>query len=66
MMCGGSIDIGEKVRNHAKAIIYGWYPGAVGGLAIAKVISGAAVPSGRLPITIYKGDADLPALSTIR
>lgn len=61
MMCGGSIDIGEKVRNHAKAIIYGWYPGAVGGLAIAKVISGAAVPSGRLPITIYKGDADLPA-----
>lgn len=63
LMCGGSIDIGEKVRNHAKAILYGWYPGALGGLAAARVISGKANPCGRLPITIYYGDDDIPGFS---
>ena len=38
LLCGGSIDVGETVRKHAKAIIYGWYPGAVGGLAIAEAV----------------------------
>ncbi|MBQ9511404.1 MAG: glycoside hydrolase family 3 C-terminal domain-containing protein [Clostridia bacterium] len=60
MLCGSAIDMGEKLRNHAKAIIYGWYPGAVGGLAVAQLISGKFSPSGRLPVTIYYGDADIP------
>lgn len=60
MMCGSSIDPGEKVRNHAKAIIYGWYPGAQGGLAIADIIAGNASPCGRLPVTIYNGNTALP------
>lgn len=63
LMCGGSIDIGEKVRNHAKAILYGWYPGALGGLAVARVISGKANPCGRLPITVYRGDDVIPDFS---
>ncbi len=57
---GSSIDIGEKVRRHAKAILYGWYPGALGGLAIAKILAGNANPGGRLPITIYRADTVLP------
>ena len=60
IMCGSSVDLGEKVRNHAKAIIHGWYPGSQGGLAIAKTISGENNPCGKLPVTIYDGEHPLP------
>lgn len=60
MLCGSSMDLGEKVRNHAKAIIYGWYPGALGGLAIARIISGKSNPSGKLPVTIYHANDEIP------
>ena len=61
LMCGSSIDLGDKVRNHAKAIIHAWYPGAMGGLAVANVLAGKVSPCGRLPVTIYRGDHDLPS-----
>ena len=60
VMCGSSIDIGEKLRSKAKAIIQAWYPGALGGLAIAKAIAGEFSPCGRLPVTIYNADIPLP------
>ncbi len=60
VLSGGSVDLGEKITSHAKAIIHGWYPGAVGGLAIAKLLNGEFSPSGRLPITFYKQDNSLP------
>lgn len=60
VMAGSSVDIGEKVRAHAKSIIYGWYPGAQGGLAMAKVLAGEKSPCGRMPITIYDGSLPLP------
>ncbi len=60
LMCGSAIDLGEKVTNHAKAIIHAWYPGAFGGLAVANILSGIANPGGKLPVTIYKGDHKLP------
>ena len=60
IMAGSSVDIGEKVRSKAKAIIYGWYPGSQGGLALAKILAGEKAPSGRLPITVYYGDTELP------
>ncbi len=59
IMCGSSVDLGEKVRNHAKAIIHAWYPGSLGGLAIANILSGEANPSGKLPVTIYDGEHPL-------
>lgn len=62
-MCGSAVDLGEKVRNHAKAIIYSWYPGALGGLAIAQLISGMYSPSGRLPITFYNQNMPLPDIT---
>ena len=61
LMCGSSIDLGDKVRNHAKAIIHAWYPGAMGGLAVANVLAGKVSPCGRLPVTIYRGDHNLPS-----
>ncbi len=63
VMSGSPIDVGEKVRNHAKAIIQAWYPGAQGGLAVAELIAGKFSPSGRLPLTFYHGDDVLPDFS---
>ena len=60
VLSGSSVDLGEKINSHAKAIIHGWYPGAMGGLAIAKLINGEFSPSGRLPLTFYKQDNSLP------
>ncbi len=60
LLCGSSIDIGEKVRNRAKAVIHAWYPGAMGGLALANILAGDANPCAKLPVTIYKGDHDMP------
>ena len=60
VLSGSSVDLGEKINSHAKAIIHGWYPGAVGGLAVAKLINGEFSPSGRLPLTFYKQDNNLP------
>lgn len=63
VMCGSAVDLGEKINNHAKAIIHAWYPGAQGGLAIAELLSGAYSPSGKLPVTFYRGNHDLPPVT---
>ncbi len=60
VMCGSAVDMGEKVRNKAKAIIQGWYPGSLGGLAIAKLLKGEFSPSAKLPVTFYYEEAGLP------
>ncbi len=60
LMCGSSIDLGDKVTSHAKAIIHAWYPGAMGGLAVAELLAGEISPCGKLPVTIYRGDHNLP------
>jgi beta-glucosidase len=42
------------------AIIQAWYPGAVGGKAVASLIFGDYSPSARLPVTFYKTTEELP------
>ena len=42
------------------AALEAWYPGIRGGEAIAALLFGDANPSGKLPVTFAKGDADLP------
>lgn len=42
------------------AIVQGFYPGEATGTALAKLLWGDTNPSGRLPITFYKGLNDLP------
>jgi beta-glucosidase len=42
------------------AIIEAWYPGQAAGTAIADVLFGDYNPAGRLPVTFYKSDTDLP------
>ena len=45
---------------HVDAIIQAWYPGGQGGRAVASLLFGDYSPSGRLPVTFYRSDSDLP------
>ena len=46
--------------NRVNAVLESWYPGQRGGEAIANLLFGDVNPSGKLPITFPKSDADLP------
>ena len=41
------------------ALVEAWYPGQAGGSALADLLFGVASPSGRLPVTVPVGDAQL-------
>ncbi len=43
-----------------KGVLETWYPGIGGAQALAGILFGAVNPSGRLPVTFAKSDADLP------
>src|SRR5699024_6294198 len=48
---------------HAGAILQAFYPGARGGKALAKLLFGEISPSGKLPITLYRDLAHMPAFT---
>ncbi len=62
MMTGSAIAIPWENEN-IPAIINAWYGGQSAGTAIADVLFGDYNPAGRLPVTFYKGDNDLPGFS---
>jgi beta-glucosidase len=47
---------------HVPAILEAWYPGQAGGTAIAEAIFGLTNPGGRLPVTFYRANSDLPPI----
>lgn len=47
-------------NEHIPGILEAWYPGQAAGTAIADILFGDYNPSGRLPVTFYKSEADLP------
>jgi beta-glucosidase len=62
LQSGSAVPLGEEGAK-ARAIVQAWYGGEQGGRAIADVITGAYNPGGRLPITIYRGNDQLPAFT---
>jgi beta-glucosidase len=50
----------ERVASRARAIVYAWHPGTMGGPAIADLLFGAASPVGRLPITLPRVTGQVP------
>jgi beta-glucosidase len=59
LMTGSAIAM-DWENKHVPAIVNGWYGGQAAGTAIADVLFGDYNPSGRLPVTFYKSDSDLP------
>jgi beta-glucosidase len=65
MMTGSAIAIPWESQ-HIPAIINAWYGGEFAGTAVADIIFGNYNPSGRLPVTFYASDADLPPFEDYR
>jgi beta-glucosidase len=61
VLLNGSALAVDWSQQHAAAIVEAWYPGQAGGTAIADVLTGAANPGGRLPVTFYQSVDQLPA-----
>jgi beta-glucosidase len=59
---GGSPVALEAIRDLVPAMMMIWYPGEQGGVAIAKLLLGEANPGGKLPLTFYRSQDDLPPL----
>jgi len=66
MMTGSALAIPWEEENlpagqaGIPAILNAWYGGEAAGTAVADVLFGDYSPSGRLPVTFYRSDSDLP------
>ena len=58
-MTGSAVDL-SLAQERANAVLQAWYPGSQGGRSVAQVLFGEASPSGKLPVTFYRGVEDLP------
>lgn len=56
---GSCVGLADAKENCA-AVLQVFYPGAEGGRALADILFGDVSPSGRLPVTFYRGVEDLP------
>lgn len=59
LLNGSALAINWEKEN-LPAIVEAWYGGQKGGEAIADVLFGDYNPSGKLPVTFYKSETDLP------
>lgn len=58
--CSGSAIAFGSVEDQYDALIQAWYAGQGGAKALAEVIFGDFNPSGKLPVTFYASNDDLP------
>jgi len=59
VMAGRALTIGD-ISEYADAVLYAWHPGTMGGPALANLLFGKAVPSGKLPVTFPKAVGQIP------
>ncbi len=59
VMAGRPLTIGRDLAN-CDAMLYSFHPGTMGGEAIADLLSGKAVPSGKSPVTFLKTVGQAP------
>ena len=58
--CSGSAIAFGSVEDSYDALIQAWYPGQGGAKALAETIFGDYNPGGKLPVTFYRSNDDLP------
>ena len=58
--CSGSAVALTPETETCDAIVQAWYAGEKGGQAIAEILFGDYNPEGKLPVTFYKDDSQLP------
>lgn len=59
VMAGRPLTIGKEVEQSA-AVLYSFHPGTMGGPALADLLWGKAVPSGKTPVTFPKEVGQIP------
>ena len=57
LAAGSSIN---PLADKADALIQAWYPGELGGTALANILFGKVSPSGKLPLTFYESIDKIP------
>lgn len=60
VIVAGSAVLVEEWRDRANAIMMGFYAGMEGGNALARLLFGLSVPSGKLPFTVARDANDYP------
>ncbi len=50
----------DEVLEYSDAVICAWYPGMMGGLAVAEAVLGLYNPGGKLPVSIPRSEGQLP------
>ena len=58
--CSGSAIAFGSVEGQYDALLQAWYPGQGGAKALADVLFGDYCPGGKLPVTFYRSNNDLP------
>ena len=58
--CSGSAIAFGSVEGEYDALLQAWYPGQGGSQALAEVLWGDYNPGGKLPVTFYRSNDDLP------
>ena len=64
--CSGSAVALTPELETCDAILQAWYPGEQGGHAVADVLFGDYNPGGKLPVTFYRDDSQLPSFDDYR
>ena len=59
---GGTIIVEPWLFDNIPTVMHTWYAGQVGGHALADFVLGKVSPSGRLPLTWYASEKDIPEL----
>ena len=61
LLNGGPLSIPDLYRDpKVVGVVEAFYPGALGGIAVADVLFGAFNPSGKMPVSVYESEDDLP------
>ena len=63
VISGGPCAVNQVIKN-VKGLLYACYPGQEGGRALTDILVGRENPSGKLPVTVPKGDDQLRPCNT--